>query len=92
MRSRPHNVVGTSGVAVAVGVTGSDATDALLVPIEFVAATLNVYATPLVKPRTMQVSAPVDVQVFDSGFDVAMYEVIVRLPLSSGASQYKATN
>ena len=40
----------------------------------------------------MQVSAPVDTQVFDSGFDVAVYAVIVRLPLSSGASQYKVTN
>ena len=40
----------------------------------------------------MQVRAPVDVQVFDPGLDVAMYEVIVRLPLSSGASQYSVTN
>jgi hypothetical protein len=40
----------------------------------------------------MQVSAPVDAQVFDPGVEVAVYEVIVRLPLSSGASQYSVTN
>ena len=90
MRSSPHNIVGASGVDAVAGVTGADATDALLVPIEFVAVMLNVYATPFVRPRTVQVRAPVDEQVFDPGLDVATYEVIVRLPLSRGASQYSA--
>ena len=42
MRSRPHTVVGASGVEAAAGVTGSDAVDEALVPMAFVAVTLNV--------------------------------------------------
>ena len=42
MRSSPHNDVGASGVKSVAGVAGSDAVDAALVPMAFVAVTLNV--------------------------------------------------
>ena len=40
--------VGASGTVA--GVTEFDAADAVLVPTEFVAVTVNVYAVPLLKP------------------------------------------
>ena len=42
MRSSPHNDVGASGVEAVAGVAGSYAVDAALVPMAFVAVTLNV--------------------------------------------------
>ena len=40
------------------GTTGADALDALPVPARFVAVTVNVYATPFVKPVTVQARRP----------------------------------
>ena len=52
--------VGTCGAA-AWGVAEAE-TEALLVPTVLVAVTVNVCATPLVRPEMVQVSAPVVVQ------------------------------
>jgi hypothetical protein len=55
-----------------------------LVPIAFVAVTVNVYEVPVVNPETvMGEDAPVPVML--PGLDVAVYPVIVEPPLSDGA-------
>jgi hypothetical protein len=57
----PANSV--AGVAFGAGVTEFDAADATLVPAEFVALTVKVYAVPLVKPVTVSgEEAPVAVR------------------------------
>lgn len=56
------------------GVAEFDAADATLLPTEFVAFTVNVYAVPLVKPLTVAVHAagPVQLPVAPPGFAVAV--------------------
>jgi len=54
------------------GVAEFDATDTAPVPARFVAVTVNVYALPFVRPGTVQVVAPVVVQVFAPGVDVTV--------------------
>ena len=67
------------------GATDADAADGVL-PASFVAATVNVYFVPTVKPVTTQVSsAPVGEHVFDSGVDVTVYFETASPPLSTGA-------
>ena len=53
------------------GVTAGEATDAALVPIEFVAVTVNVYAVPSVRPVTTAV-VPVVLAVKPPGDDVTV--------------------
>jgi hypothetical protein len=49
------------------GVTGADSNEAGPVPLTLVAVTENWYAVPLVRPETVQESAPVVVQVLPPG-------------------------
>jgi hypothetical protein len=73
--------------AAAVGVTAFEATDAALVPVPFVAATVNVYAVPLVRPRTVEL-VPValnPVQELHAGDGVIVYPVIAEPPSAAGA-------
>ena len=49
--------VGAAGTAPALGVTALDGAEAVPVPRELVAVTLNVYAVPLVSPVTVAVLA-----------------------------------
>jgi hypothetical protein len=57
--------------------------EAELVPTAFVAVTVNVYDTPLVKPVTIKGEAP-PVAVKPPGLDVTVYEVIAEPPLETG--------
>jgi hypothetical protein len=61
--------VGASGTVA--GVTEFDAADAVLVPTEFVAVTVNVYAVPLLKPVIVIGDAP-PVAVKPPEFDVTV--------------------
>ena len=54
------------------GTAAADAVEAVEVPDPFVAVTVNVYEVPLVRPATVQVRAPVVVQVLASGVDVTV--------------------
>ena len=55
-----------------VGVTAADAAEATLVPLAFVAVTVNVYAVPLVSPVTVATMAPVVVAVLPPGDEVTV--------------------
>jgi hypothetical protein len=59
-------------VGAPIGVTGADAADATLVPLEFLAFTVKVYAVPLVRPVTVALSAPLVVAVFNPGDEVTV--------------------
>ena len=72
---------GTVGV-----VTEFDASEVALVPMEFVAVTVKVYAVPFVRPITMT-EVPVVVAVTPLGSDVTVYSVTVLPPSSNGAFQ-----
>jgi hypothetical protein len=54
------------------GVTALDGDDARLVPTTLVAVTVKVYEVPLVRPVTVQVRAPVVVQVKPPGLEVTV--------------------
>ena len=64
-----------------------DGSEAIPVPAEFVAVTVNVYEVPFVRPCTVQLRAPFVVHVFEPGDDVTMYPVTDAPPLSAGADQ-----
>ena len=68
----------------AVGVTGFDGADDGPVPTEFVAVTVNVYATPLVSPETMT-GLPEPLPVWPPGDAVTVYELIAAPPFEPGA-------
>jgi hypothetical protein len=76
-------IVGTGG---AVGVTTLLGADASPHPAPLSAFTLKVYAVPLVKPETVQVSADVR-HVRPPGEDVTWYVVTGKLPEEVGAVQ-----
>ena len=89
--ARPQpDVVGMGvgvGVGVGVGRTGVtefDTSEDRLVPTEFVAVTVKVYAVPLVRPVTVT-DVPVVVAVTPPGADVAVYSVIGVPPSEAGA-------
>ena len=67
----------------AAGVTELLAADAVLVPAAFVAVTVNVYAIPFVRPRTVIGEDP-PVAVWPP-LEVTVYEVIAEPPLLTGA-------
>ena len=70
------------------GVTGGDATEEVLVPAEFVAVTVNVYETPLVRPVTVhEVAGAVAMQDLEPLLDVTVYELIDKPPVDDGADQ-----
>jgi len=52
------------------------------------AVTVKVYVTPLVRPVTVQVVAPVVVQVKPPGVEVTVYAVMGRPPVEEGAVQW----
>ena len=52
----PETPVGAPGTAA--GITAAEATEATLLPTEFVAMTMKVYEVPLVRPVTVHVNAP----------------------------------
>jgi hypothetical protein len=55
------------------------------VPDELVAVTVMIYVEPLFTPVTVQVKAPVVVQMAPPGVAVAEYPVMVKPPLVNGA-------
>jgi hypothetical protein len=64
-------MVGAPGTVA--GVALLEAADGTLVPAELAAVTVNVYAVPLVRPDTVQVSGPVvHVQVLPPGDEVTV--------------------
>jgi hypothetical protein len=74
-------IVGASGtVAGTIGLLGAEA---ILVPIMFVAVTVNVYVVPFVKPVTVKGETP-PVAVNPPGLDVTVYEVIAEPPSLPG--------
>ena len=69
----PVTPVGAPGTpSSGIGVTGAEGADALPVPAKVVAVTVKTYEVPFVKPATVQVKAPVVVQVLPSGFEVTV--------------------
>jgi hypothetical protein len=75
------------GASGAVGVvTEFDESEDGLVPMEFVAVTVKVYAVPFVRPVTVT-EVPVVVAVTPPGSDVTVYSVTVLPPSSNGAFQ-----
>lgn len=65
---------------------GFDGGDAAEVPIAFVAFTVNVYATPFVRPETVQECGPlVHEQDAPPGLAVTAYPVIGDPPVFAGA-------
>jgi hypothetical protein len=66
------------------GTAAADAADGSEVPEMFVAVTLKVYEVPLVRPVITQLVAPVVVQDFPPGFEIATYRVIAA-PFLAGA-------
>ena len=71
-----------------VGVTEFDATDGSDVPTPFVAATVNVYACPLVSPGTSQSRPAPSVGAGGvPGFAVAVYPVMLDPPSEVGGFQ-----
>ncbi len=75
----PTTTLGTAGAfGFAIGVTASDAADAADVPPAFVAAAVNVYVVPLVRPDTThEPEAPTIVHVAPSGDAVTVCDVAV---------------
>ena len=82
----PGTALTNSGAVtqVALGVTAFDAGDAALMPITFVAATVNVYAERFCKPGNTHESSEV-VHVAPPGEEVAVY-VVIALPPFAGAT------
>lgn len=70
---------------VALGVTALEGGEATLVPITFMATTLNVYDKRFCSPAIVQVSS-VEVHVAPPGTAVAVYEVIALPPLFTGVT------
>jgi hypothetical protein len=82
----PGTALTNSGAAtqVALGVTVFDAVEATLVPITFVATTLNVYEKRFCNPENVHESSVV-VQDAPPGEDVTLY-VVMALPPFAGAA------
>ena len=66
------------------GTTAAESTDAAPVPAEFVAVTLNLYETPLVRPATVHEVEAVE-QVNEPGVEVTVYAETADPPLDAGA-------
>ena len=85
--ARPQPDVLGMGVGVGVGgagVTEFDASEDRLVPLEFVAVTVKVYAVPLVRPVTVT-DIPVVVVVTPPGADMTVYPMTALPPSEAGA-------
>ena len=74
-------MVGASGTKA--GVTELLALEALLVPIEFVAVIVNVYAVPFDNPSTV-IGEPLLLPVNPPGLEVAVYVIMEEPPLLAG--------
>jgi hypothetical protein len=74
-------------IAAAVGVTALDGREATLVPAEFVAFAVNVYAVPFVKPVTVEFvpDGVKPVHAEQAGDEVIVYPVMVAPPAEAGA-------
>jgi ABC-type cobalamin transport system permease subunit len=83
----PVTPVGAEGTVA--GVTEALAPEGTEDPTEFVATTVNVYAWPLVKPRTVAV-VPLLVAVNPPGLEVTVYSIMTDPPVL-GAVQETAT-
>jgi hypothetical protein len=71
------------------GVTVAVATDAAEVPTALVAVTVNVYATPLVKPFTVH-EVDADVHVNEPGVEVTVYAVTASPLLTEAVHETNA--
>jgi len=78
----PETPVGAPGAVE--GTTADDAEDAVLVPFEFVAVTVNVYEVPFVRPDTVHDVVAV-VHWNPPGDEVTVYPVMASPPLLDGA-------
>jgi hypothetical protein len=67
------------------GIALFDASEAALVPATFVAVTVNEYATPLMRPTTVQNVPRVAVHENPPGLEVTVYAVINEPPVLVGA-------
>ena len=85
----PPGPVSVNVVAGAAGVTEFDALDAALVPYALVAATVHVWAVPLLSPETV-IGLDDPVPVIAPGLHVAVYPVMADPPVLPGA--VKATD
>ena len=81
--------VGVPGIVC--GVTDPDDAESGPAPPAVAAATVNVYAVPLVSPVTTQLRAPFVLHVYPPGVEVATYPVMTRPPRSAGALQLTVT-
>ena len=79
---------GTAGIPIGVALAPADAG---LLPAELCATTVKVYVTPTVSLVTVQVSAPVVVQVLFPGLEVAVYFVTAAVPGVAGADHATVT-
>jgi len=81
----PVRPVGAPGVVA--GVTAAEAADGGEVPTALVAVTVNVYAVPLVKPDTVELTPAVVIPVHagHAGDDAIVYPVIAEPPSETGA-------
>ncbi len=77
-------VVGMPGTP---AVTAVEAAEAAPVPSAFVAVTVKVYAVLLVRPPTVQVVAPVVVQVKLPGEEVTVYPVMAEPPVAGAVHE-----
>jgi hypothetical protein len=76
------------------GVTVVEAADAAPVPTALTAATVNVYAVPLMRPETVAIRALPTVTAVPAAaptWGVTMYPVIALLPFDAGALQVTVT-
>lgn len=67
------------------GTTGADTAEAAPVPAGLVAVTVNVYATPFVRPSTVHDVHRVARQENPPGLETTVYDVIATPPLLTGA-------
>jgi hypothetical protein len=77
-----ETLVGAPGTVA--GVTALDAEEADPVPIAFVAVTVNVYETPLVRP-VIVIGESLPLAVIPPGLEVTVYPVIAEPPVEAGA-------
>jgi hypothetical protein len=71
--------------ATGIGVTDADGEDAALVPLVFVAVTVNVYAVLFVKPVT-RIGLDAPEPVIESGDDVTVYPLIAAPPFAGATN------
>ncbi len=86
-RHGDDRVTSSPEAAGAAGTTAALGAEAAPAPTVFVATTVKVYGTPLVRPSTTQFSWPSVWQVLPSGAEVTVYPVTAEPPSDVGAVQ-----